>query len=91
MDTLADALIEAILYIEMASVSDDRADSDLRALESLFNYLGKTSADEKQALRTASERTRLAASEDLLRNPNFFSTLQAIEEAILDEDRGDAL
>lgn len=91
MDKLADAVIEAILYIELASVNDDRADSDVRALESLFYLLGKTSTEEKEALHAALERARLAASEDLLRDPHFFSTLQAIEEGILGEGEGDAL
>jgi len=56
MNKLADALIDAIAYIDMPSGDDDRDDDDCRQLECLDCIINRCSKAEKKALIDAVKR-----------------------------------
>ena len=84
MNTLADAVISAITYISTASADDDRADDDVRALESLAVTLRQCSAAERDSLRAALQRARAEAESSAHAHPDLLHTFRAIETDILD-------
>ena len=86
MNTLADAVISAISYISTASADDDRADDDVRALESLAVSLRQCSAGERDALRAALQRARAEAASSAHTHPDLLDTFRAIETDILDAE-----
>jgi deoxycytidylate deaminase len=68
MDTLADALIYAIAYLNVAHGEDDRQDDDCRALESIMATLTQCAIAEQQALVAAVNRA--IAVENAVEYPN---------------------
>jgi hypothetical protein len=86
MNRLADAVISAIAYISTASTDDDRADDDVRALESLVVALRQCSAAEREALRAALQRARAEAESSDHAHPDLLDTFRAIETDILDAE-----
>ena len=86
MSILADAVIEAILYISMAPAGADREDADARALESLVFTLQDCGPEEKEALKAALLRTRSAARAQGRPDPDLLASLEAIESDILGEE-----
>jgi len=86
MNTLADAVIAAITYISTAPADDDRADDDIRALESLTLMLHHCSAAERDALRASLARARTVAESSMQADPDLLDTFRAIETDILDAD-----
>ena len=86
MNTLADAVIAALTYISTAQADDDRADDDVRALESLAATLHHCSAAERDALRAALQRARAEAASSPNPHPDLLDTFRAIETDILDAE-----
>lgn len=83
MEMLAAAIVEAICYISVAQGDDERANDDVRALESLVATLRCCSEAERVALQTAVQRARAEAEVTRIPNPDFLNTLRAIETDIL--------
>ncbi|WP_035614837.1 hypothetical protein [Haloferula sp. BvORR071] len=78
MSILADAVIEAIVYISTAPAGAEREDADARALESLVLTLQDCEPEEKEALKAALLRIRSAGRNDR----DLLDTLEAIESDI---------
>lgn len=68
MDALADALIYALAYLNIAPGDDDRQDNDCRAMESMIDMLERSSEAEQQALVSAA--VRAIARESAIEPPN---------------------
>ena len=68
MHVLADALIYALAYINVAPGNDDRHDDDCRALESIVHTLSGSSIAEQEALADAAMRA--IATESAAASPN---------------------
>lgn len=70
MNTLADALIDAMAYVNMPSADSDREDEDCREMECICQILDGCSKAEQKALIQAAERaieaTRKAKKPDQL-------------------------
>ena len=69
MDSLADALVEAVTFIAYRQYDEDQPieefeDEDIRALESVKARLAEATENEKQALEEAVERAMAALPED---------------------------
>ena len=68
MNLLADALVDAIAYINMPSGDSDREDDDCRQLEYLAHMLDGCSKAEKKALIDATMRAIAKDPDPLLLN-----------------------
>jgi hypothetical protein len=64
--TLADALIYAIAYLNVAPGDDDRHDDDCRALEWVYCAIDRCSLAEQRALTDAAKRAMAMESSPLL-------------------------
>lgn len=82
MKSLADAVVESILYISLAPGDDERADADVEVLESLVATLQDSSPEELEELRAALERSRTAARASNRLTPEFLESLRVIETDI---------
>ena len=69
MNALADALIYALAYLNVAPGNDDRQDDDCRAMESIIDTLSRSSVPEQQALVDAA--TRAISAESAAEPPNY--------------------
>lgn len=78
MNTLADALIYALAYLNVAHGDDDRQDDDCRAFESVIDTLTRSSAAEQQALVDAAARAIAAESSAEPQNHLLISTYRDI-------------
>lgn len=82
MKSLADAVVESILYISLAPGDDERADADVEVLESLVATLQDSSPEELEELRAALERSRTTARASNRLTPEFLESLRVIETDI---------
>jgi|GEM_PF-4629317 hypothetical protein len=76
MDTIADALVEAVLFIAFRSYDEnasmeDFEEEDIQALENVKALLASASASEKQLLADAIDRALLLLPNDHERVPYY--------------------
>ena len=77
MSAIHKALIESIVYLAVVEGSDDREDDDVRALETVFAELGRSTADELESLFAA-----VRAELEEAQNPARIDALESIIESL---------
>jgi hypothetical protein len=77
MSAIHKALIESIVYLAVVEASDDREDDDVRALETVFAELGRSTPDELESLIAA-----VRAELEEAKNPARIDALESIIESL---------
>jgi|JI6StandDraft_1071083.scaffolds.fasta_scaffold28543_5 hypothetical protein len=85
MKAIADALVYAVTYINVASGDDDRADDDCGALESITAFLREATPSELQALHEAANRAIVTEKAAKSPRPDFLNAYSDFIETIIDE------
>lgn len=85
MSAIADALVYAVTYINIASGDDDRSDDDCGALESITGFLREASPAELQVLHVAVNRAIAAENATKSPRPDILNAYNDFIETIIDE------
>lgn len=84
MNAIADAIVFAVTYLSISSVSDDRADNDCNALESITAYLREATPAERHALHEAVQRAIAAETASKTPRPDVLDAYSDFIDNFID-------